>query len=61
MAYVDVYRAVTMRLDFHDQEWVKAKRKNANPQRYRLTNTDSRMHSNSSLWSGTLPRSQIQS
>ncbi|KAJ3304041.1 hypothetical protein HDV03_003155 [Kappamyces sp. JEL0829] len=33
-ADADVYRAVTMRLGFHDQSWLKAQRKNANPQRF---------------------------
>ncbi|KAI8895536.1 hypothetical protein BC833DRAFT_600936 [Globomyces pollinis-pini] len=30
----DVYRAVTLKLGFHDQTWLQTQRQNANPQRY---------------------------
>ncbi len=31
---LDVYRAITMKLGFHDQSWLKSQRKHANGPKY---------------------------
>lgn len=40
----DVYRAVTMKVGFHDQSWLLAQRANANPQRCFITKIDFHRH-----------------